>query len=317
MRVAVIGAGAMGSIFGAAFARAGLDTTLVDTDHVLVDHLRAHGLVVSRDRDETVARPAATTDPAEVGPVDLVLFLVKCYATQAAAELARPLVGARTVVASLQNGWGNGEILAGVFDPRRLVLGVTYHSGTVTGRGRVAHTGVGPTFIGPHRNADLALCERLFRAIEATGMEVSMREDVEVVIWQKLILNAAVLPTSALTRLPISPLAERPVIDVLEALAREGVAVAQAAGHPIELEERLATIHRILAGAGMGKASMLQDVEAGRRTEIDVINGAVIRAAERHGIDVPVNRALFALVKGVERARELSRELAPVGATVR
>lgn len=311
MRVAIVGAGAMGSIFGAAFARAGLDTTLVDTDRALVEHLRAHGLVVARNGDEPVAWPTATTDPAEVGPVDLVLFLVKCYATQAAAELARPLVGARTVVASLQNGWGNADVLAGVFDPRRLVLGVTYHSGTVTGRGRVSHTGVGATFIGPHRDADLSVCDELLSAIRATGMEVSARADVEVVIWQKLILNAAVLPTSALTRLPISPLAERPVGDVVDTLAREAVAVARAAGHPIELEERLETIHRILAGAGMGRASMLQDVEAGRRTEIDVINGAVIRAAERHGIDVPVNRALFALVKGVERARELSGPASP------
>lgn len=302
----------MGSIFGAAFSRAGIDTTLVDTDRPLVEHIRTQGIVVtSKGGNDALARPSATADPAEIGPVDLVVFLVKCYATAAAAELARPLVDERTVVASLQNGWGNGEVLATEFEPRRLVLGVTYHSGTVVARGRVAHTGVGSTFIGPYRGADAGIVDGLLSAIRATGMDVTARTDVETAIWQKLVLNAAVLPTSALTRLPISPLGEHPVVDVVDALATEAVAVAQAEGHPIDLDERLATIHKVIAGAGLGKASMLQDVEAGRRTEIDVINGAIIRAAKRHGLQVPMNDALFALVKGLERAREVTRDLAP------
>lgn len=306
MRIAIVGAGAMGSIFGSAFARAGLDTWLVDANRQLVERLRSKGLVVVRDGNEQLTRPHATADPTEVGPVDLAFFLVKCYSTATAAQSSRPLVGPDTVVVSLQNGWGNGEVLAASFDRSHLVLGVTYNGGTVLELGRVAHTGSGPTFIGPYPGASASMTDVALSAMRAAAIDVTARTDIETVIWQKLILNAATLPTSALTGLRMGPLGEPPLIGLLDAIAREAVAVARAAGHPIDLEERLETIHRIVAGASAGKASMLQDVEAGRRTEIDVITGAVIRMAEQFGVDVPINRALFALVKGVERARELN-----------
>jgi 2-dehydropantoate 2-reductase len=170
----------------------------------------------------------------------------------------------------------------------------------------VAHTGSGPTFIGPYPGASASMTDVAISAMRAAAIDVTARTDIETVIWQKLILNAATLPTSALTGLRMGPLGEPPLIGLLDAIAREAIAVARAAGHPIDVEERLETIHRIVAGATAGKASMLQDVEAGRRTEIDVITGAVIRMAEQFGVNVPVNRALFALVKGVERARELN-----------
>lgn len=109
MRVAVVGAGAMGSIFGARFHSAGLDTVLVEVSRPLVEKINADGVAVVRGDDETVTRVPATTEPASVGPVDLVVFFVKCYHTASAAEGTRVLVGDGTVVASLQNGWGNGE----------------------------------------------------------------------------------------------------------------------------------------------------------------------------------------------------------------
>lgn len=306
MRIAIVGAGAMGSIFGSAFARAGLDTWLVDANRQLVERLRSAGLVVVRAGNEQLSRPHATADAAEVGPVDLAFFLVKCYSTAAAAASSRPLVGPDTVVISLQNGWGNGDVLATSFDATHLVLGVTYNSGTVLELGRVAHTGSGPTFIGPYPGASTSMSDTALSAMRAADIDVTARADIETVIWQKLILNAATLPTSALTGLRIAPLGQPPVRELVDTIASEAVAVARAAGYAIDLDERLETIHRIVAGAGMGKSSMLQDVEAGRRTEIDVITGAIVRTAERFGVEVPVNRALYALVKGAETARDLN-----------
>ena len=148
MKIAVVGAGAMGSIFGARFHQAGHETVLVDVVQPLVDTINADGVTVVRGDDETVTRVPATTDPAAVGPVDIVVFFTKCYHTSSAAEGARPLVGPDTVVASLQNGWGNGDVLAAAYPPGQVVLGVTYNSGLLQGPGRVVHPAEQPTLVG-------------------------------------------------------------------------------------------------------------------------------------------------------------------------
>ena len=148
MKIAVVGAGAMGSIFGARFHQAEHETVLVDVAQPLVDTINADGVTVVRGEDETVTRVPATTDPASVGPVDIVVFFTKCYHTSSAAEGARPLVGPDTVVASLQNGWGNGDVLAAAYPPDQVVVGVTYNSGLLQAPGRVVHPAEQPTLVG-------------------------------------------------------------------------------------------------------------------------------------------------------------------------
>lgn len=306
MRIAVVGAGAMGSIFGARFAQAGHDTVLVDVAAPLVERINDAGVTVVRGDEETVTRVPATSDPASVGPVDLVVFCVKCYHTESAAELARPLVGPDTVVASLQNGWGNGDVLAAAFPPEQVVVGVTYNSGTVLDVGRVAHPGVGPTTMGPFADGATAGAELLAGALADGGLEAAVAVPVRPEIWKKLILNAATLPTAALTGMNAGALTAHAEMRALVTdTAREAVAVARALGYEIDEDERVAYIHGLLERAGPTKASMLQDFEAGRRTEIDVINGAVVRAADEHGVPVPLNRAFCRLVAGWESVRGL------------
>lgn len=306
MRIAVVGAGAMGSIFGARFAQAGHDTVLVDVAAPLVERINDAGVTVVRGDEETVTRVPATSDPASVRPVDLVVFCVKCYHTESAAELARPLVGPDTVVASLQNGWGNGDVLAAAFPPEQVVVGVTYNSGTVLDVGRVAHPGVGPTTMGPFADGATAGAELLAGALADGGLEAAVAVPVRPEIWKKLILNAATLPTAALTGMNAGALTAHAEMRALVTdTAREAVAVARALGYEIDEEERVAYIHGLLERAGPTKASMLQDFEAGRRTEIDVINGAVVRAADEHGVPVPLNRAFCRLVAGWESVRGL------------
>ena len=306
MRIAVVGAGAMGSIFGARFAQAGHDTVLVDVAAPLVERINDAGVTVVRGDEETVTRIPATSDPASVGPVDLVVFCVKCYHTESAAELARPLVGPDTVVASLQNGWGNGDVLAAAFPPEQVVVGVTYNSGTVLDVGRVAHPGVGPTTMGPFADGATAGAELLAGALADGGLEAAVALPVRPEIWKKLILNAATLPTAALTGMNAGALTAHAEMRALVTdTAREAVAVARALGYEIDEDERVAYIHGLLERAGPTKASMLQDFEAGRRTEIDVINGAVVRAADEHGVPVPLNRAFCRLVAGWESVRGL------------
>ncbi len=306
MKVAVVGAGAMGSIFGARFAQGGHETTLVDVAEPLVERIQQEGVTIVRGEEETTTHVPATTDPNGVGPVDLVVFFVKCYHTAPAAELARPLVGPETVVASLQNGWGNGDVLAEVFPAEQIVVGVTYNSGTVLDVARVAHPGVGPTTMGPYAGDDPAVAEPLARAIRDGGLDAAVTPHVRPEIWKKLVLNAATLPTAALTGMNAGRLtAHAEMHELVTETAREAVAVARALGYDIDAEERVDGIHALLERAGPTKASMLQDFEAGRRTEIDVINGAVVRAAVEQGVDVPLNRAFVALVSGWETMQGL------------
>jgi 2-dehydropantoate 2-reductase len=306
MRIAVVGAGAMGSIFGAALARGGDEVTLVDVAEPLVEKLNADGVTVVRGDERTTTRLTATTDPSEVGPVDAVVFFVKCYHTASAAKLAQPLVGPDTLVASLQNGWGNGEVLAAAFPPERVVVGATYNSGLLVEPGVVMHPADQPTVVGAFGDGDTDGAERLAAALDRAGLETTVVTPVRPEIWKKLILNAATLPPAAVTGMNAGALgAHEPMRELVAETAREATAVAQALGYPIDPEERVETILALLERAGPTKGSMLQDFEAGRRTEVDVINGAVVKAADDQGVPVPLNRAFVALVKGWETMRGL------------
>ncbi len=307
MRIAVVGAGAMGSIFAARLAQGGHDVALLDVAAALVDRINAEGVKVVRGQESSVTRVRATTDPAEIGPVDAAVFFVKCYHTASAAELARPLVGPETTVASLQNGWGNGDVLSAVYPPEQIVVGVTYNSGLVVEPGVVMHPADQPTLVGPFADGDARRAEQLAEALESAGLATTVATPVRPEIWKKLILNAATLPTAALTGMNAGALAGHAEMRELVAeTAREATAVAQSLGYPIEAQERVDTILALLERAGPTKASMLQDFEAGRRTEIDVINGAVVKAAAEQGVPVPLNRAFVALVKGWETTRGLA-----------
>jgi 2-dehydropantoate 2-reductase len=303
----VIGAGAMGGIFGAQLARSGIETTFLDVSAPLVDHLRSEGLALVRGDGEETVSVKATTDPAALPPADLVAVFVKCFQTEDAVRRAAPAIGPDTTVLSLQNGWGNGETISRLVEPERLVLGVTYVSGTVLDRGRIGWTGSGPTYVGDYSKDGEQRAAPVAGALEQAGFSVSVADNVRQEIWKKLTLNAATLPTAALTGLSAGALAGTgPMSDLVDDVAREAIAVARAAGYDLEEAATLERIHTVLDGAGDGKASMLQDVEAARRTEIDVITGAVLRAGAEHGVPTPVNRALYALITGLENARGLA-----------
>ena len=300
-RVAVVGAGAMGSVYGATLHRGGVDVTLVDVAPPVIEALRNNGLRIEREGEETRTDVPITDDPSSVGAVDLVVFFVKCYHTRVAAESAKAMLDDGTTVVTLQNGWGNGDVLAEVFGGERVVLGSSYHSATALGPGQVAHTAVGPTVLGNFEGAgDRA--DRVAEVLSRVGLDAAVKPNVRTEIWKKVTLNAAALPTSALTGLVAGEVAKLDsLMDVVNALAREAVDVGRAAGFDIDIGERITAIRGALERAGNGKASMLQDVEAGRRTEIDVVNGAVARLGREHGIPTPLNDAMVGLVAGYER----------------
>lgn len=301
--IVIMGAGAMGGAFGARLSLAGARTTLVDPNNDLVRALNDRGVtLVEPDGERTVPVPART-DVEGLEPPDAVLFFVKCHHTESAALAARPLVLDGTRVVTLQNGWGNAEVLGRVYGTERLVVGVTYTSATTLEPARIKTSVPGRTVLGsPHGDAGLA--QPFVSALEEAGFPVEVSADVLTEVWKKLVLNAATLPTAALTRLTAGALAsDEDMRWLVDRAAAEAVEVGRALGFDIDESERLHSIHDVLEKAGAGKGSMLQDVEAGRATEIDVIIGAVLREADARGIGVPVTRSLYALVVGLERAR--------------
>ncbi|MBW3623010.1 MAG: 2-dehydropantoate 2-reductase [Armatimonadetes bacterium] len=302
MKIAVLGAGAMGSLFGGHLAEAGEDVTLIDVWREGVDALNAGGVRLEEKSGETRAIPVrATTDPMEVGPVDLVLVFVKCYHTAEAVRSAAPMIGPETAVLTLQNGWGNAPRIAEVAGEERVMAGITYHSATVLGPAHIQHAGRGITYIG---ELDGILSERLKRIADtfnAAGIETTPTDEVLKEIWSKLALNVCTLPTSALLRFTAGELVEHEgILNLMRGLLQEAVAVASAQRIPLDFDERWEAITGLLRRAAGAKASMLQDVEKRRRTEIDVINGAIVEAGKQLNLPTPHNEAMVWMVKALE-----------------
>jgi 2-dehydropantoate 2-reductase len=207
-------------------------------------------------------------------------------------------------VLSLQNGWGNGPRIASLVGSERVLLGVCYHSATVLGPGHVLHAGQSKTFINELNGSDSARLRRIVKTFNDASIAVEPSGQVLREIWSKLCLNAATLPTSATIRLTAERLLDAPEMrELMQELLREVIVVANAQNLPLDFNERWDAISNLLKKlAPNTKGSMLQDVENRRQTEIDVINGAVVDAGRRLNIPTPCNRAMVALVKGLEAA---------------
>lgn len=302
MQVAVIGAGALGCLFGGRLAT-DHDVTLVHYRQSYVDTLVRDGLRVVSDVDggETLdVSVPATTDAASIGPVDLALVFVKAHQTEAALSQHDACIGPDTTVLSLQNGLGNYETLCDHVGQERALAGVTYQGAVVEEPGVVRHTGDGVSTFGGE-NADAA--ERVADALEDAGLPAETTTDPRVAIWQKQLISLPIKPLAALTRLPNGELTEDDELaDLMERIVSEALAVAAARGVDLPEEDYFETVLTVCERSSSHRSSMLQDVLAGRQTEIDAVNGAVVDLAAEEGVDVPANELVTRLVHGLERS---------------
>lgn len=305
MRVAVLGGGgAMGGLFGAYLSGAGHDVTLVDVSEAAIRAINASGITLE-EKDGSVRQfvVKATNQPENSGTADLVISFVKCYHTAAAIKLALPMIGPQTRVLSLQNGWGNAERIAEMVPREQILIGVTYHSATLLAPGRVKHPGSGTTYIGRMHHADTeqGFTQPTADAFNSAGLDCVLSPQIEIEIWKKLALNACVLPLSACLGMLTHELAECEFTrEEMKEILSEVVAVSEARRSPVEFDERWEQILGLLMRARGAKPSMLQDVEGQRRTEIDVINGAVVAAGRAAGVPTPHNAAMCAMIRALE-----------------
>lgn len=303
MKIAILGAGAMGSAIGALLHEAGHAVTLIDVSRPAIEAVNARGLIIAdKAGNQRTVRVPITDQPASIGPVDLLIVFVKCYQTGDAVQAALPIIGPDTTVLSLQNGWGNGPRIAQLVGADRVVLGVCYHSATVIAPGHVLHAGQGKTFIGEMDGRERPRLHAIAKTFNDSGIAVEMSGQVLKEIWSKLALNVATLPTSSTTRITADRLLDAPEMrSLMQDLLREVVAVANAQDIPLDFDERWAAITGLLRKLAPGtKGSMYQDIENRRRTEIDVMCGAVVEAGARLNIPTPCNRAMIGLLKGME-----------------
>jgi 2-dehydropantoate 2-reductase len=257
--------------------------------------------LTNKSGEEEYIPVKATTEPTTVGVVDVVVVFVKCYHTEAAVKAAVPLIGPNTAVLSLQNGWGNASRIANIVGEPKVLAGVTYHSATVLGPGHVKQTGIGATYIGELNGPVSQRVQQIVDAFNQASMEARASSNVLKTIWQKLALNVCTLPASALLRFTADEMAKHDgAMQLMSRLLREAIAVANAQQIDLEYDERWEVIVNLLKRAVGGKASMLQDVEARRRTEIDVVNGAIVEAGQRLGIPTPYNQTMVWMVKALE-----------------
>lgn len=227
------------------------------------------------------------------GAVDVAIICTKTFGTAWAAEQAARILAPGGVALTIQNGLGNEETIAGRVGEARAAAGVIYVGAALRPDGSLFATGPGRIEIGTDRRLDA-----LAAALEGGGMTVARVADPRLAVWKKVLVNAAMNPTTAVFRITNGELAVHPAgAPLADGIAREAARVATASGAPIGEEEGVAAWRGIAATLGANRSSMLQDVEAGRWTEVDAINGAVARAGERAGIDAPLNRA-FALLVG-------------------
>jgi 2-dehydropantoate 2-reductase len=299
LNVAVIGTGAMGSLFAArlsALAR----VTMLGSWLEQIDAVRRHGLIVENAAGRAEqAEFDATADPAEVPPADLALVLVKSVATARAARLLPRLLRPGGRALTLQNGLGNLEQLAAAVGSERAVLGVTTQGATVVAAGRVREGGRGVTTLG--WSAPLAhWLEEVADLFERAGFTTRVTDDLDGLVWGKLVVNCAINPTTALLRRPNGALLVMPdALDLAEEAAREAAAVAHARGVVLPFADPAAYVRQVAQATARNHSSMLQDVLRGVPTEIDAINGAVVREGERLGVPTPVNRTLWQLVRSL------------------
>lgn len=305
LKICVLGAGALGCAIGAALGEAGSDVWLINRSTAHVEAMNAHGLIVVGSSGERSVRVQAATHCDGIGAADLVIVLVKSFDTQQAIAQAASIVGPHTVVLSLQNGLGHEDILADAVGRERVLAGKTYVGGVLLGPGRILSGTAGKdTYIGELDGSISARVQAVATEFTRAGLNTTVSSNILGTMWDKLLVNVATGALSGITGLPYGPLYEVPEVraTALAAVA-EAMAVARAAGVKLGFTEPVQAWDRAAAGLPREfKASILQSLEKGSLTEIDFINGAVVRVGQRHGVPTPVNFALVGCIKGIERA---------------
>jgi 2-dehydropantoate 2-reductase len=301
MKIAIVGAGAVGAFFGALLVRAGQDVRFLARGSQL-DALRSSGITIrSTLLGEVTSGPVVVSSRAsELGAADLVLVCVKTHQTAAAVDDVRALMHDDTDVVTLQNGVDSDELLAAHFGRERVFPGVVYVGATIDGPGIVTHVAAGTIALGARAGSDPSRLLRIRDALAASGQPIRIADDIQHDRWRKLIWNAGFNTVSAVSGLTPPELLARPDTRALLAnVMREVVLVAQAQGIGLELDDVEGQI-TWTEKAGAIRTSMMVDRQRGRGMEVDALIGVVVRKGKEHGVPTPYSETMFALLSAID-----------------
>lgn len=298
VRIAVVGAGGVGGYFGGRLTEAGADVVFVARGAHL-RALRTTGLRIDSPNGSVhLPHVNATDDPATIGPVDIVLFAVKLYDAEAATKMLPPLLGPDTAVVPLQNGVEGPDIVSRAIGSANTVGGTVYVSAVIAEPGLIRHTAMDQLFFGELDHRRTPRLERFLEACTPAKFRPTLSDDIQVDIWTKFVRLSVFSGMTAATRSPIGPIINDPdLLAMLKAAVREGTLVAQAKGVrvPDDAPERVEKAYRALPPHA--KASMLEDLERGRRLELPWLSGAVVRIGEEVGVPTPIHRFITTILK--------------------
>ncbi len=294
IRIAVMGTGAIGGYVGARLATAGAEVVFIARGAHLAA-IRGAGLKVTSPLGDLHINPAtATDDPAEVGPVDMVLLGVKLYDVEAAVRALQPMLVPETGVVSLQNGVNAPTVIAEIAGPAHCIPGVVLINGEIAGPGTIQHNALNSLIVGEPDGSSSARLERFVEFGNKGGLEVTLSPDIWLEVWRKFLLMASMGGLSAMTRVPLGRIRETPATwRLAEQAMREIVAVAQAEGvglTEVDIEKALAYVQGV---PPTWKSSLTFDLEQGKRLEVEWLAGAVCRLGEKAGIDTPFHRTVL------------------------
>jgi 2-dehydropantoate 2-reductase len=301
MKICIIGAGALGSLFGALLREAGHETGLVAARQVYVEAIkRNQGIVVEKDGQRRIVPCSIATDPQEFSPCDLVIIFVKSPATAKVAPQAARAAGRQGLVLTLQNGLGNADILAAHFDPDRVIAGNTSQGAMLLEPGIIRHTGFGPSTLGSWNGRNQKAAQDLARLLTQANIPASAAEDILSIIWDKLLINVAINAIGALAEMTNGQVVNvEPARNLSRKALDEAVNVALRLGIKVR-PEMWEYVLRIGQMTAQNRCSMWQDLKNRRLTEIEFMHGAISRLGQEYNIPTPVNDTLADLVRAAQ-----------------
>lgn len=305
MKIAIIGAGAMGSLFGSMLSMVS-EVSLIDINHDHVKSVRKNGLTVENIDGSRKIFNLKITDRIEElsGRFDLAIVFTKSYNTQDAADTARAILDPEGTALTLQNGIGNLEVIQNVLGAENAIAGVTSHGGTFLGPGKVRHAGIGATYIA-NLPSKKALIQKVAHVFNMAGIETFVSDNVNSLIWGKLIINVGINALTAICRVPNGVIGmTSECVDIMKDAVSEAVAVADSLGVILPYDDPVGQVKQVCEATSANQASMLQDILRGAPTEIGAINGAIVEKAQALGISTPVNLFLTRIIKAVEATVE-------------
>lgn len=317
MRIVVVGPGAMGCLIAGLLTEAlGYDVWLLDKDPRRADVITRNGVRIddklegSFGKGSRVVRVNISAETATIGSADVIFLCVKSYDTEAAVKHFMPLVGQHTIVVSMQNGSGNIERIAKSVESNQIVCGITSHGSTNLGEGHVRHAGTGPTLVAPFVPDGKEKAEQTAKLLTKSSIDARAVDDMESLVWSKLIINSAINPLTAISNVRNGLLFEDPELrETMRKAASEAAAVAKAKGISLMYDNEVEEVERVCRATRHNVSSMLQDIRRGQRTEIDSITGVIVEEAHAAGIEVPTNEMLLERIKRKERnSREKTQE---------